>query len=179
MPLKFTRPMQSPLAAGREPVYVAPLSAMPAVNSATTSVSKVGLIDKATKIDCFYQIGGIEFEQDTETEEEQYACEANPREVPISTKTTATLTINWDQQKALTEDINAAYNAMPEGSDVILFIAHGYASDQELTVGTVGDLYVMTVQKVKHLFAEDAKSRIRAEVTLTGSVERRNVKVTA
>lgn len=179
MPLKFTRPMLAPLAAGREPVYVAPLSAMPTVSSSTASVSKAGLIDKATKIDCFYQIGDIEFEQDTETEEEQFACEANPRETVISTKTTATITIVWDQQKALTEDINGAYNALPEGSDVILFIAHGYASDQEVKVDTVGDLYVMTVQKVKHLFAEDSKSRIRAEVTLTGSIERKNVKVAA
>jgi len=152
---------------------------MPNINSSTTEISKSAVIDKATKIDCFYQIGEIEFEQDTETEEEQFACEANPRETVISTKTTATVTIVWDQQKDLTEDINAAYNALPEGSDVILFIAHGHPSDQEVKPGTVGDVYVMNVQKVKHLFAEDSKSRIRAEITLTGSIERKNVKVVA
>lgn len=179
MALKYTRPMLAPLAAGREPIYVAPLSTFPEVSSATKEVSKAKVIDLATKIDCFFQIGDIEFEQDTETEEEQFACETNPRETVISTKTTATVTIVWNQQEELTADINAAYNALPEGSDVILFIAHGHASDQEVEVGTVGDLYVMNVQKVKHLFAEDSKSRIRAEVTLTGSIERKNVKVIA
>jgi hypothetical protein len=89
----------------------------------------------------------------------------------ISTGETIDITLNavFDQQEAMSAEVNEVYDALPEGAVVYIAQAFGWDSSVTPTTSTVIDLFKATVQtRMKNqptTFDEDLKF----QATLSGS----------
>lgn len=88
--------------------------------------------DTTVKIDCYHNMGDVNFTRTPTTRERKRACE----KVTVTRKTGETIegTIQaiYDQQADAEEQINAAYAAVPEGTTVYVAIGYGHDSHNGL-----------------------------------------------
>lgn len=164
-------------AAGRQPVYVFPATEASDINDSTTTLP-LAAITAATKIDCYYNFGGVELTREPITTEQQRACQKVAETVKIGETISGTITAVFDQQAISTAEVNKAYAALPEGGEVILFVAHGWDTDTAPTAKTKGDAWRMTVSQVHKGIAASAEEDVTFTATLNGSLYLSDVTLT-
>lgn len=95
--------------------------------------------DETVKIDCYHNMGDVNFTRTPTTRERKRACE----KVTVTRKTGETIegTIQaiYDQQADADALINAAYSAVPEG--VTVYVAIGYGHDSNDGLPSRVDIY--------------------------------------
>jgi hypothetical protein len=88
--------------------------------------------ESTVKIDCYHNMGDVQFTRTPTTRERKRACE----KVTVTRKTGETIegTIQaiYDQQEDADAVINAAYSAVPEGATVYVAIGYGHDSHDGL-----------------------------------------------
>ena len=99
----------------------------------TDSIPASLFSDESTvKIDCYHNMGDVQFTRTPTTRERKRACE----KVTVTRKTGETIegTIQaiYDQQADADAVINAAYSAVPEGATVYIAIGYGHDSNDGL-----------------------------------------------
>lgn len=154
--------------AGRQPIWVIQATALENVTDETKSIP-LATVTAGTKIDCYYNFGGIELTREPTTVERQRACEKVAQQIKIGETINGTINAVWDQQAAAEAEVNKAYSALPEGGEVFLFIANGWDTDKEPTAETKGDLWRVTVSQKDHTVAASADEDLMFRATLTGS----------
>lgn len=156
-------------AAGMQPVWIIQDDALTGITDDTTSIA-LATVQAGQKADCYYNFGGLELSREATTTSRQRACEKVAREIKTGETITGSMTFVWDQQSAEDDAINLVYSALPEGSQVWLFIAHGWDQDKALEATTKGDLWRMDVTQIDHLMAASPEEDIMARATLNGSL---------
>lgn len=164
--------------AGRQPIWVIQMETLTSVTDATKSIPLTA-VTGGTKIDCYYNFGGVELTREPTTVERQRACEKVAQQIKIGETINGTITAIWDQQATAESEVNKAYTALPEGSEVFLFVANGWDTDQTPTAETKGDLWRVTVSQVDHTIAAAADEDLMFRSTLTGSLFLPNITLTA
>lgn len=106
----------------------------------TETISSALFTDDSTvKIDCYHNMGDVNFTRTPTTRERKRACE----KVTVTRKTGETIegTVQaiYDQQAAAEELINAAYESVPEG--VTVYVAIGYGHDSHDGLPSRVDIY--------------------------------------
>lgn len=173
------------VAAGRQPVWIIQPADLPGDITDDTETIPLSAVAGGQKADCYYDFGGLALDRTANTRSRQRACQKVAEEIKIGETIAGTLTIVWDQQKLNTEpaagevDVNGVYKALPEGSQVYLFIAHGWDSDQDPTAETIGDLWRVRVSQIAHLLAASAEEDIMARADLAGDMFAPNVALAA
>lgn len=119
-------------ASGNVPTWIIQESAIttPLEEGATTIPAEVFEDPTTVKIDCYHNMGDVNFTRTPVTRERKRACE----KVTVTRKTSETIegTIQaiYDQQAEADDIINAAYAAVPEGQTVYTAIGYGHDSAQ-------------------------------------------------
>ena len=136
------------IANGNVPIWILPVSAFtPALDESTTSISAALLTgDDSVKIDCLMDMGGATFARTPTTRDRQRACEKNARTIRTGQTIDGSITAIYDQQDIDADSVvNAAYDALPEGEEVVVVIAYGHDSLPETAPNRV-DIYRCDVQ---------------------------------
>lgn len=144
-----TTPIDGVTAGGHVPTWIIPASLITEQPSGDGpwSIPLSALTDPTTiKIDCYMDAGDVTVTRTANTTPKQRLCETVVRNVKTSETIDATIAGVYDQQQAMTEVVNLAYAALPEGADV--YIAQAFAHDQSVapTTATVVDLIRGEVQ---------------------------------
>ena len=176
-----TTAIEGVVAAGRVPTWIIPAALVTTdPTSGANSVPLSVLTDPTTvKIDCHMDVGDISVTRTPTTKSRQRMCQIVAE--TVKTGETIDITINavFDQQEAMTEDVNEAYAALPEGASVYVAQAFGWDSAATPTTATVVDLFKATVQsRMKNqptTFDEDLKF----QAVLSGSAYFDDVTLTA
>lgn len=100
----------------------------------------------AVKIDCHMDSGDVTVTRSPTTTTKQRMCEKVARNVKTGETIDVTIAGVYDQQADMTEAVNEAYAALPEGSVVYIAQAFGWDSDLTPTTSTVIDLIKAEVQ---------------------------------
>lgn len=165
-------------AAGRQPIYVFPATEAPGLTGATKTLPLTA-VTAGTKIGCYYDFGGVELNREPITTERQRACQKVAETIRIGETISGTITAVFDQQATSEAEVNKAYAALPEGGEVILFVAHGWDTDIAPTAKTKGDAWRMTVSQVHKGIAASAEEDVTFTATLNGSLYLSDVTLTA
>lgn len=167
------------IADGRQPVWAIQLADMTTpITSSTTSIP-LSAVTGGQQLDCYYEIGGIDLNRTQTTRTRQRACQKIAEEIKTGETIAGSISPIFDQQQTDEADINAAYAALPEGSQVYLFAAHGWDAEQEATAETKGDLWRVRISQVDHPFRTVAGEDLVATVNLTGDLYIPNVTLTS
>lgn len=142
-----------------EPVGEGPWSAPLAALTAPTTV----------KFDCYVDWGGVSVERSDTTKERQRMCQKVKEVITTGETITVTITAVYDQQEALTEEVNAVYAALAKGAVVYIARAFGHDADVAPTSSTVVDLMKATVQARKKNEPTSAEDDLVFTATLSGS----------
>lgn len=158
-------------AAGMQPVWVIAESALAdATLNASTKNIPLAAVTGGVKIDCYYNLGGVEMEREQQTKERQRACQKVIEEIKIGEKISGKIEAVYDQQAAADAVVNAAYTALPEGGTVYLFVAHGWDTDETPTAETKGDLWRVEIQQKDKTFAADNEAELTFIASLVGDL---------
>ena len=169
------------LAAGNLPLWVIPASA---ITTDPTDVAKsipLAVLTGATtvKADCHMDFGGVSITRTPTTRERQRMCQKVAETLVTGQTIDISMSYLFDQQAALTEDINKVYAALPEGATVYLARAYGWDTDIAPTTSTKVDLYKATVQMVARNEPAGGEEDIKVTATLSGSAYWADVTLTA
>lgn len=166
-------------AAGRQPVFIIQGTELPDLTSSSSSIP-ASKVTAGTKIDCYYNFGGVELSREAITKEQQRACQKVAETIKIGETISGTITAVFDQQATSEAEVNKAYAALPEGAEVFLFVAHGWDTEKapEATK-TRGDLWKMKVSQVHKGIAASAEEDITFTATLNGSAYWSDITLTA
>ena len=93
--------------------------------------------------------------------------------------TDVTISAVYDQQEALTEDINEAYAAVPKGADVYVAQAFGWDSSVTPTTSTVIDLVKASVQSRMKTQPTTLDEDLKFQAVLSGSAFFEDVTLTS
>lgn len=167
------------IADGRQPVWAIQLADITTpITDSTTSIP-LAAVTGGQQIDCYYEIGGIDLTRTATTRSSQRACQKIAEEIKTGETIAGSISPIFDQQAEDEAEINAAYAALPEGSQVLLFVAHGWDSEQEPTAETKGDLWRVRITQVDHPMRTVAGEDLVATVQLSGNLYVPNVSLTA
>lgn len=166
-----TTAIQGVVAAGRVPTWVIPAALVSADPSDGAYTFALADLNDATsvKADCHMDPGDIAITRTPTTKQRQRMCQVVAETIPTGETIDVTFTAVFDQQEAMTEDVNEVYAALPDGAVVYIAQAFGWDSAEAPTTSTVVDLIKATVQtRMKNqptTFDEDLKFT----ATLSGS----------
>lgn len=166
-------------AAGMQPVWVMQKADVTTPITADTATFSLPLLQAGVKVDCYMDFGDFTIDRTANTTTRQRMCQKVAEEIVIGHTIAGTMTVVHDRQAADTEVVNLAYEALPEGGEVVIAVAHGWDQDNDPDATTVVDLWVVTVAMLKHLIATSPDADIKAEATLNGSVYASNVVLSA
>lgn len=130
----ITTGLDGVIASGNVPTWIIQESAITVpFTDQTTEIPAEAFTDPTTvKIDCYHNMGDVAFTRTPTTRERKRACE----KVTVTRKTGETIegTIQaiYDQQAGAEDQINAAYEAVPEGQTVYTAIGYGHDSHDGL-----------------------------------------------
>lgn len=155
------------VAAGRQPVWIIDTADLTAITDSTTTLP-VTTITGGQRADCYYNFGGLVLDRTPTMRETQRACQKVAKSKKVGEVISGTMTIVWDQQAESTDEINLAYSALPEEGEVGLFVAHGWDAEKAADATTKGDLWIVDVTQVDHLFAANSDEDLMARITLNG-----------
>jgi Tfp pilus assembly protein PilX len=166
-----TTAIEGVVAAGRVPTWIVPAALVTVDPTEGTWEIPLTALTHATtvKIDCHMDVGDISVTRTPTTKSRQRMCQVVAETVSTGETIDITIAAVFDQQEAMTEDVNEAYAALPEGELVYVVQAFGWDSAVTPTVATVVDIFKATVQsRMKNqptTFDEDLKFT----ATLSGS----------
>ena len=177
-----TTAIEGVVAAGRVPTYILPVAAVAvAPTTADPELPLADLLDATgVKADCHYDAGDITVTRTPTTKSRQRMCQVVAETIPTGETIDVTITAVFDQQEALSEDVNEVYAALAPGAEVYIVQAWGWDSAVTPTTATVVDTMRGTVQtRTKNqptTFDEDLKftatisvSSLVEDVALTGA----------
>lgn len=127
----ITTGLDGVIASGNAPTWIIQEADMTSVlTEESTSIPAAVLSAAGTvKTDCYHDMGDVNFTRTPTTRDRKRQCET----VTVTVKTGETIdgsvTAIYDQQKlGASDEINAVYEATPEGSTVYVVIAYGHPS---------------------------------------------------
>lgn len=165
-------------AGGMQPYYVLQKSDAPglSVGKQLTTLPATQ-VSQAVMVYCHGATGAFEIEADEQTAELDRGCLPAIIEETIGVSYSGTFTGIWDQQKAMTEEVNHAYKAFPEGAEVFVLVASGKNAAEDLKAGDVVDIYEMKVGLVTHPIATSKDEDLTFVASLKGQNFSKNVKL--
>ena len=166
-------------AAGLTPIWAIQLDDVTETITSETTTFPLSVLQAGQKLDCYMDFGGFNLDRTATTRQRQRMCQKVAEEIVTGHTIAGSATIVHDRQQAETEAINLAYEALPEGGEVVIAIAHGWEQADDPTVATVVDLWVVTVSQVDHLIPASADEDLMARATLSGSAYAANVALAA
>lgn len=118
------------IASGNVPTWIVQEADMtPALTDQSTSIPAAVLSAAGTvKADCYHDMGDVSFTRTPTTRERKRACEKVSVSVKTGENIEGTVQAIYDQQAEAEDQINAVYQAVPEGSTVYVVIAYGHDS---------------------------------------------------
>lgn len=159
------------VAAGMAPLWIVPAGLVAAdPEEGTWTFSLTDLNDATSvKIDCHMDAGDFSVTRTPTTKSRQRMCQVVAE--TISTGETIDLTISgvYDQQEAMSAEVNEAYSALPEGEVVYLVQAFGWDSSAAPTTSTVVDVFKATVQTRMKTQPTTFDEDLKFLATLSGS----------
>lgn len=160
------------VAAGRWPTWIIPESAITTEPSGSGpwSIPLSALTDPtAAKVDCHLDAGDVEITREAVTRERQRACQVVLEQIKTGETIQLIIRAVYDQQADSTEDVNAAYAALPEDTTVFVAQAFGWDSSLAPDSTTVVDLYKAKVQSRMKTQPTEANEDLKFQATLSGS----------
>lgn len=169
------------VAAGRVPTWIiqpAQVTADP--TEGTYSIPLAALTHATTvKADCHMDAGDFSVTRTPTTKSRQRMCQVVAETVATGETIDITLSAVFDQQEAMTEDVNEVYAALPEGAVVYIAQAFGWDSAVTPTASTVIDLFKATVQTRTKTQPTTFDEDIKFQAVLSGSAYFDDVALTA
>ena len=169
------------VAAGRVPTWIIPAALVttdPVVGAWEIPLS-VLTNPAVVKIDCHYDMGDVSVSRAPITKTRQRACQVVQQTVNVGETIDVTIAAVYDQQEAMSEDVNEAYAALPEGSAVYLAQAFGWDSATTPDATTVIDLIKGTVQRRQKNQPATADEDLKFTATISASAYFEDVALTA
>ena len=168
------------VAAGRVPAWVIPAALVSAdPTEGTWSIPLADLTDPTTvKIDCHMDAGDFSLTRTPTTKSRQRMCQIVAETVSTGETIDVTITAVYDQQEAMSEEINEAYAALPEDEEVYVALAWGWDSSVTPTTSTVIDLIKGTVQARNKNYPTTVDEDLKFTATLSGSAYFQDVALT-
>ena len=169
------------LAAGNLPTWIIPASAITTPPSEENPSIPLAAFSGATtvKADCYMDWGGFSLTRTPTTRERQRMCQKVRETIQTGETIDASLTAVYDQQSALTEEVNKVYAALPAGAEVYIARAYGWDTDTAPTVAMKVDLIRGTVQARTKNEPANADEDLKVTATIPGSVIWEDVTLTA
>lgn len=176
-----TTAIEGVVAAGRVPTWIIPAASITADPvTGTWSIPLAALTGVTTvKIDCHYDFGDVSVTRTPQTKSRQRACQLIAETIDIGETIDVTISAVFDQQEAMSEDVNEAYAALPEGSAVYLAQAFGWDSATTPDATTVIDLIKGTVQRRQKNQPASADEDLKFTATISASAYFEDVALTA
>ena len=144
----ITTGLDGVIASGNVPTWIVQEADMtPALTDQSTSIPASVLSAAGTvKADCYHDMGDVSFTRTQQTRDRKRACEKITVTVKTGETIDGTITAIYDQQQLGADaDINAVYEATPEGSTIYVVIAYGHDS-MSATPPAYADVYRGKVQ---------------------------------
>jgi hypothetical protein len=160
------------VAAGRVPVWIIPsaLVAADPVEGGVYSIALADLTDPTTvKIDCHMDAGDMSVTRTPTTKSRQRLCQIVAENTVTGETIDITISGVYDQQEAMSAEVNEAYSALPEEELVYVAVAYGWDSSVTPTTATVIDLYKGTVQSRDKNFPTTIDEDLKFSAVLSGS----------
>lgn len=166
-----TTAIEGVVAAGRVPTWIIPAASITVdPTEGTWSVPLTALTGGTTvKADCHMDAGDISVTRTPTTKSRQRMCQIVAETVKTGETIDLTIAAVFDQQEAMSEDVNEVYAALPEGEVVYIAQAFGWDSSVTPTVATVVDLFKATVQSRMKTQPTTFDEDIKFQATLSGS----------
>lgn len=166
-----TTAIEGVVAAGRVPTWIIPAASITVdPTEGTWSVPLTALTAGTTvKADCHMDAGDISVTRTPTTKSRQRMCQIVAETVKTGETIDLTIAAVFDQQEAMSEDVNEVYAALPEGEVVYIAQAFGWDSSVTPTVATVVDLFKATVQSRMKTQPTTFDEDIKFQATLSGS----------
>lgn len=176
-----TTAIEGVVAAGRVPTWIIPAASITTdPETGTWSVPLTALTGGTTvKADCHMDAGDISVTRTPTTKSRQRMCQIVAETVKTGETIDLTIAAVFDQQEAMSEDVNEVYAALPEGEVVYIAQAFGWDSSVTPTVATVVDLFKATVQSRMKTQPTTFDEDIKFSATLSGSAYFADVALTA
>lgn len=166
-----TTAIEGVVAAGRVPTWI-----IPAASIAADPITGAWEIDldaltgnTTVKIDCHYDFGDVSVNRTPQTKSRQRACQIVAETIAIGETIDVTISAVYDQQEAMSEAVNEAYAALPEGASVYIAQAFGWDSAVTPTASTVIDLIKGTVQSRMKNQPASAEEDLKFTATISAS----------
>ena len=168
-------------AAGRVPTWIIPAALVTAPPTEGTWSIPLSVLTNAAvvKADCYYDLGDVNITRTAQTRTRQRACQQIAQTIKTGETIDVTVAAVYDQQEAMTEDVNLVYAAVPEGADVYVARAYGWDSSLTPTASTVIDLVRGDVQSRMKNEPTSADEDLKFTATLAGSAFYPDVALTA
>lgn len=169
------------VAAGRVPTWIIPAATITADPvTGTWSIPLAALTGVTTvKTDCHLDAGDITISRTAQTRTRQRLCQIVSESIKTGETIDITISAVYDQQEAMTEEVNDVYAALAEGAEVYVAQAFGWDSTVTPTTATVIDLWKGTVQMKTKNQPTSADEDLKFTATITGSAFFADVALTA
>lgn len=169
------------VAAGRVPTWIIPAATITADPvTGTWSIPLAALTGATTvKADCYLDAGDIQISRTAQTRTRQRLCQTVQESIKTGETIEITISAVYDQQEAMTEDVNEVYAALVEGVEVYVAQAFGWDSRVTPTTATVIDLWKGTVQMKTKNQPTSADEDLKFTGTISGSAYFADVGLTA
>lgn len=176
-----TTAIEGVVAAGRVPTFVIPAALVTTDPvEGTWEIDLTALTDPTTvKIDCHYDFGDVTVTRTPQTKSRQRACQIVAETIDIGETIDVTISAVYDQQEAMSEAVNEAYAALPEGASVYIAQAFGWDSAATPTASTVIDLIKGTVQRRQKNQPASADEDLKFTATISASAYFEDVALSA
>ena len=169
------------VAAGRVPTWIIPAATITADPvTGTWSIPLAALTGATTvKTDCYLDAGDIQISRTAQTRTRQRLCQTVAEQIKTGETIEITISAVYDQQEAMTEDVNEVYAALVEGAEVYVAQAFGWDSKVTPTTATVIDLWKGSVQMKTKNQPTSPDEDLKFTGTIAGSAYFADVALTA
>jgi hypothetical protein len=174
-----TTAIEGVVAAGRVPTWIIPAALITDdPEEGSWEIPLTALTHATTvKADCHMDAGDISVTRTPTTKSRQRMCQIVAETVKTGETIDLTIAAVFDQQEAMSADVNEVYAALPEGEVVYIAQAFGWDSSVTPTVATVVDLFKATVQSRMKTQPTTFDEDIKFQATLSGSAYFADVEV--
>ena len=169
------------VAAGRVPTWIIPAATITADPvTGAWSIPLAALTGATTvKTDCYLDAGDIQISRTAQTRTRQRLCQTVAETIKTGETIDITLSAVYDQQEAMTEEVNEAYAALIEDAEVYVAQAFGWDSKVTPTTATVIDLWKGSVQMKTKNQPTSPDEDLKFTGTIAGSAYFADVALTA
>ena len=160
------------VAAGRVPTWIIPAASIttPPSGDGPWSIPLTALTGATTvKTDCYMDMGDVTITTTPTTKTRQRMCQKIAQTITTGETIEVTLAAVFDQQAALTEDVNLVYAALAKDAEVYIAQAFGHDTDVAPTSATKVDLVRAVVQSRVKNQPTAPEDDLKFTATLSGS----------